>query len=170
MLFLRFAFSPSGRVARRDFAIAVLCVYLASFLSQILLAAPVTARVGPWLFLAMQAMLLWVWFCLHARRLRDAGRGIETAGGIALLYALAMVLLVLVAVAAPDPDQPGGARGAIAGIIQLFAVLALFGQIFGDPQMSGFGFVLAGLAAIILVPIAVAVGFSIHTGLGARAA
>ncbi|HEY2134319.1 MAG TPA: DUF805 domain-containing protein, partial [Xanthobacteraceae bacterium] len=117
----RFAFSPSGRVGRRGFAIAILCVYLASFLSQVLLGAPVTARAGPWVFLAVQAMLLWVWFCLHARRLRDAGRGIETAVGIALLYALAVVLLLLVAgtVAGPDPNQPGGVP--VAGIIQLFA-------------------------------------------------
>ena len=72
----RFAFSPSGPMAPRAFAIAIVAVYLAGFLSQVLLAEPLTVRFGLWPFVAVQAALLWMWF--------------------ALLYGLAIVLLVLV--------------------------------------------------------------------------
>ena len=36
-----------------------------------------------------------MWFALHAKRLRDAGRPIGLAIAIAILYALAIVLLML---------------------------------------------------------------------------
>ena len=37
------------------------------------------ARTGPWLFAAAQALLIWVWYVLHAKRLRDAGRSVGLA-------------------------------------------------------------------------------------------
>ena len=37
-----------------------------------------------------QALLIWMWFALHAKRLRDAGRTIGLAVGAAVLYALSV--------------------------------------------------------------------------------
>jgi uncharacterized membrane protein YhaH (DUF805 family) len=149
----RLAFSPGGRMAPRAFAIAVVAVYLAGFLAQVLLAAPLTARFALWPFLAVQAALLWVWFALHAMRLHDAGRDTATAGGIAILYALAMVLLVLVAAAMGAPDS------------HLFVVVAMVGQILDDPELEGFDVVLLGLMTLAALPILVAIVFSFQTGL-----
>src|SRR3981189_165425 len=56
-----FRLSPSGPMAPRAFAIAIVAVYLAGFLSQVLLAKPLTVRFGLWPFVAGQAALLWVW-------------------------------------------------------------------------------------------------------------
>src|SRR5436305_8434089 len=81
-----FAVSPGRPMSPRAFAIAILAVYLAGFLSQVLLAEPLTARFGLWPFVAVQAALLWMWYALHAMRLRDAGRDSATAAGVALLY------------------------------------------------------------------------------------
>ncbi len=132
---------PFGRLAPRAFAAAVIVLYVAGLFSQMLLAAPVTARLGLWPFAAAQAVLLWLWFAVHANRLRDAGRSIGAAAGIACLYGLAVILLIL--------------------------VLAVFGEILHEPDWSGFGLILLAFLVLILIPISVAIGFSIATGLRA---
>jgi hypothetical protein len=144
-------------MAPRAFAVAIVAVYLAGFLSQVLLAEPLTVRFGLWPFVAVQATLLWMWFALHAMRLRDAGRDSATAAGVALLYGLAIVLLVLVL----------GVMGASDS--HLFVVVALVEQILDDPEIEGFDFVLLGLMALVAVPILVAVVFSFQTGSSRRA-
>jgi len=153
----RFAFSPGGPIGPRAFAVAIVAVYLAGFLSQVLLAEPVTAGFGLWPFVAVQAALLWVWFALHAMRLRDAGRDSAPAAGVALLYGLAIVLLVLVI----------GVMGASDS--HLFVVAALVEQILDDPEIEGFDFVLLGLMALVALPMLVAIVFSFQTGLSRRA-
>jgi uncharacterized membrane protein YhaH (DUF805 family) len=55
---------PSGQVGRTQFWVGVGILALASFLVGLL---PV---VGPWLALA----LIWPWYCLLGKRLRDMGR------------------------------------------------------------------------------------------------
>ena len=45
----------------------------------------------------MQLLLVWIWFCLHAKRLHDAGRSERLGVGIGLLYLLSVVLLLIVA-------------------------------------------------------------------------
>ena len=73
--------SASGRIAPKPFWLGVVAVYVASFLSQFLLAAPVTARASVLPFLVAQAAIAWAWYALHARRLRDAGRADRIGGG-----------------------------------------------------------------------------------------
>jgi uncharacterized membrane protein YhaH (DUF805 family) len=138
-------------MAPRAFALAIVAVYLAGFLSQVLLAEPLTLRFGLWPFLAAQAALLWVWFALHAMRLHDAGRDTAPAAGIAILYGLAVVLLALVI----------AAMGAPAA--HLFVVVAVVRQMLDDPELEGFGMVLLGLTGLVAVPILVAIVFSFRT-------
>ena len=147
----RFAFLPGGRMAPRAFALAIVAVYLAGFLSQVLLAEPLTLRFGLWPFLAAQAALLWVWFALHAMRLHDAGRDTAPAAGIAILYGLAVVLLALVIAATGTPNS------------HLFVVVAVVRQMLDDPELEGFGMVLLGLTGLVAVPILVAIVFSFRT-------
>lgn len=147
----RFAFLPGGRMAPRAFVLAIVAVYLAGFLSQVLLAEPLTGRFGLWPFLAVQAALLWVWFALHAMRLHDAGRDTATAAGIAILCGLAVVLLALVLAAVGTPDS------------HLLVVVAVVQQMLDDPEPEGFDVVLLGLMGLVAVPILVAIGFSFRT-------
>ena len=138
-------------MAPRAFALAIVAVYLAGFLSQVLLAEPLTLRFGLWPFLAAQAALLWVWFALHAMRLHDAGRDTVTAAGIAILCGLAVVLLALVLAAVGTPDS------------HLLVVVAVVQQMLDDPEPEGFDVVLLGLMGLVAVPILVAIGFSFRT-------
>src|SRR5215218_3411388 len=161
-------FSGGGRLAPKPFARAVVAVYVAAFLSQLLIP-PVMLRIGLAAFALVQALAMWAWFCLHAKRLRDADRPIGPAVAIVVLYALAMILLLLIIVLVVG-ITPGG-DGATAGdetdvLISSYLVRVLA----GDPDPGFFAYVAAGILALIFAPMLIAMGFSIWTGTRPRAA
>jgi uncharacterized membrane protein YhaH (DUF805 family) len=109
MHFLRLFFDAAGRIGPVPFALAVTLVYALGVAAQMLTVPGVVSRAGLWPFLLAQALLVWMWFALHAKRLNDAGRGPGAAQGVAAIYALAVVLLVFAAAFFLD-------RGADAGV------------------------------------------------------
>jgi uncharacterized membrane protein YhaH (DUF805 family) len=154
--------SASGRIAPRPFALCAVAVYLASFLSQFLLAAPITARASVVPFLAVQIAIAWAWYALHVRRLRDAGRPTGSAIALTILYALAIVLLLLVMLAIDAPGQPAGPEATpFASVFQVFLVLFLIGTILGDPNLGMFGYVILGVMALMMLPFVIAIVFTI---------
>lgn len=156
------AFSSAGRLARAPFAMAVVVMYLLGFASQTLLSGAVLARAGIWLFALSQAVLLWVWFVLHAKRLRDADRGIGAALGIAIVYGLAMVFLLLMAAIflspMPATDTTSDALGTWIVLVFLIEILT------EAPDLGWFGVVLMAIALTMLTPILIVLGFSIWAG------
>lgn len=158
-------FSRSGRLEPRPFAIAVVSIYLASFLSQMLLSVPVTVRAGLWPFALVQVVLVWAWLAVHIKRLRDAGKSPGLAVGIACLYVLAVVLLLLVMAMITASDS-GSSDFLMTGqgLIQLFIVLYIIGGALGSSEFGILAYWLMGFIALLLMPVAVAVGFSIWTG------
>ena len=88
----------------------------------------ITTRIGLWLFAAVQALLIWVWYVLHAKRLRDAGRSVGPAIGASLLYALSIILLLILAISfyAPLSGQVSDSNLASAlGLILLVSIIAV---------------------------------------------
>ena len=158
-------FSASGRIAPRPFALGAAVVYVASFLSQFLLAAPITARASVVPFLLVQIAIAGVWYALHVRRLRDAGRPTGSAIALTILYALAVVLLLLVMLAIDAPGQPTGPEATpYASVFQIFLVVFLIGMIVGDPNLGMFGYILLGRDRLVLLPIVIAIVFTIWVG------
>lgn len=155
-------FSASGRLAPKPFALGAVAVYLVSFLSQFLLAAPITARASVVPFLAVQVAIAWFWYSLHVRRLRDAGRPTGSAIALTILYALAIVLLLLVMLAIDAPGQPTGPEATpYASVFQIFLLLFLIGMILGDPNLGMFGYVILGVIALVMLPLVIAI---VYTG------
>jgi hypothetical protein len=155
------AHSQTNRLARGPFIVAVIVVYLLSFVSQMLLSAPVTARMSVLPFVLVQIVLISAWIVVHQRRLRDAGRPTGIVIGIAMIYVLEVVLLTLliwVLVAGPD-------RGAStdAGVFHLFAILYLLAMLTGDPHLGVLQLWLMGFAAVMFLPSVIAIVFSIWT-------
>ena len=107
-----FATFVRPRIARGPFAVAVIAVYLVSFVSQMLLSPPVTARMSVVPFVLVQIVLIAVWIVLHRRRLRDAGRPTGIAIGIAMVYALEVVLLTLLIWLILSRAAPGDSSAA----------------------------------------------------------
>jgi uncharacterized membrane protein YhaH (DUF805 family) len=155
--------SKSGRLARGPFALAVIAVYLASFVSQVLLSPPVTARAGVALFVMAQIALIWFWIVLHTRRLRDAGRPTGIVIGIAMIYVLEVVLLVLLIWLMLGAVGPTGGASSEASIFHLFVFLYFLGLLTGDPTLGVLQIWVMGFAALLLLPIVIALIFSLWT-------
>jgi len=158
------ALSPSGRLAPLPFAVAVIIVYLLSFGSQVLLSAPVTARMSVVPFALVQAVLIWIWVVLHCRRLHDAGGSVGLAVGVAIVYALEVVLLTFAIWIMLDAGMAdGGGVGSEAPILHLFVILYLLTLLSGDPSLGVLQLWILGFVALMLLPVAVALGFSVWT-------
>ena len=148
-------FSARGRLAPRAFAAGAAVVYATAFLSPLLISPPVMLRAGLAPFAFVQAIAIWCWFCLHASRLRDAGRRIGVAVAIAVLYALAVILfLLLVALIMPFGDAAQTARaGDVPALPVLIATLTA--------EAGIFAYVAAAILALVVAPVPMAIGFSI---------
>jgi uncharacterized membrane protein YhaH (DUF805 family) len=154
---LRLLFSPSGRLPPQTFVWLAAAVYLAGAASHLLTAPEVIGRVGLWPFIAAQALLVWIWFALHAKRLRDGGRNAGLAAGVSILYALSVALLIIIAVSFYNPlaDQVPDANTAGAlGLILLLSILAI---LLGAPHYDLAWLMVAILLLIAFVPIVLAV-------------
>src|SRR5271169_3785519 len=158
---LRFLFSPFGRLGPQAFAVAVIAVYAAGAASQWLTVPGVVARNGLWPFVLAQAVLIWVWFALHAKRLRDASRSTGLAAGAALLYALAVVLLLIVATAF-FTTSPSAATGANpTGALGLILLLSIVASLAGSSSYDLGWFVVVILIALAFMPVVVAVAVTL---------
>jgi uncharacterized membrane protein YhaH (DUF805 family) len=159
---LRFLFSPSGRLQPQPFVLAVLVIYIAGVVAQWLTAPEVLARAGLWPFAAAQAVLIWIWYALHARRLRDAGRSVGIAAGAAILYALAVVLLLIVATAffTTTPSAIHGNANA-TGALGLILVLTVIATLGGAPSYDVGWLVVAILTGLSLLPIILALAVTL---------
>ncbi|MGD0027130.1 MAG: hypothetical protein ABSC37_21325 [Xanthobacteraceae bacterium] len=158
---LRFLFSPSGRIRPQPFAFSVIAIYVAGAASQWLTVPDVIAWGGLWPFMIVQGLLIWVWFALHAKRLRDAGRAIGLAVGVSLLYTLSVVLLLIVvaaffntaAVAATDANTTSA-----LGLILLVSIVTI---LLALPHYDFTWAIVAVLTAMAFVPVVVALALTL---------
>jgi len=159
MQVLRFLFSPHGRLSPQPFMLAVIVVYVVGVATEALTVPQVIARAGLWPFVALQALLLWIWFALHAKRLHDAGRGFGLALGVGSLYALSVALLVIIAASFFNTADLHDANTAGAlGLILFVSVITL---LLGSPNYDIGWIVVAALLIIAVVPVIVAAVFSV---------
>ena len=157
---LRSLLSPSGLLAPQPFIAAALAVYAAGIGAQWLTMQEVLARAGIWPFAVAQAVLIWIWYVLHARRLRDAGRAVDLAAGAAALYALSVVLLLIVAMNFFTPIAGTSDPNATAAlnIILLIAVVAALTQTSGHDVGS---LILAMCVVLAFLPVIVAIAVTL---------
>jgi uncharacterized membrane protein YhaH (DUF805 family) len=150
---LRFLFSPSGRLGPRPFAWAVIAVYIAGLATQSLTAPAMLARIGFWPFAIAQALLIWIWFALHAKRLRDGGHAVGLAVGASVLYALSIVLLLLIGASFLDKSI-GAANGSSAlGLLVLISTIA---TLLNASRYDVTWLFVAGLTIMAFLPLLVA--------------
>lgn len=153
--------SPSGRLQPRAFVYGALAVYVFGAASHLLTTPAVIGRAGLWPFVAAQAVLIWAWFVLHAKRLHDAGRGSGLAVGIGLLYVLSVVLLMFIADSFFNTAGALMANAPATSALELILLLYVIVTLVGSPHYD-----LAWLMVVILMligfaPAVVAVIFSV---------
>ena len=163
--------SPRGRLRPQPFLAAIVAVYVAGALSHWLTVPDVTARVGLWVFAAVQGALTWLWFVLHAKRLHDAARGEGLAIAVALLYLLSLVLLLLVATNFFAGSEAGSLGNASAtSALELVLLLYIVMTLMGPVQYDLTWIVVAILTLFAFVPVLVAVIFTLWTATRTSAA
>jgi hypothetical protein len=139
-------------------------VYVLGAASHLLTAPAVIGQAGPWPFAAVQALLIWIWFTLHSKRLRDAGLGTGLAVGVSLLYALSVLLLVVVeaSFAGAIAGQTGDTKAASG--LELILLVSIIALLLGSTHYDVTWAVVAILLAIEFIPIALALGTTIWAG------
>ncbi len=152
---LHFLFSPSGRLGARPFIWAAIAVYIAGLAAQSLTSAHMLERIGLWPFGIAQALLIWIWFVLHAKRLRDAGHATSLALGASVLYALSVVLLLLIGGSFLGKVPIDAANGSSAlGLLILISIIA---TLLNASHYDVTWLFLAGLSIMAFLPPVVAV-------------
>jgi len=157
---LHIVFSPSGRLRPLPFIYGAVAVYVLGIASHFLTTPDVMLRAGLWPFIAAQAVLIWIWFVLHAKRLRDAGRGSGLAAGIGALYVLSLVLLLILAASffntSANPMMNPNATGALELLLFLYIVVSLAGSTHYDLAWL----MVTALTVLAFAPIAAALGLT----------
>ena len=160
-----------GRLAPKPFAVGVLIVWIAGIASQFLLNGEVVARIGLEPFIAVQAVLIWIWLVLHIRRLRDAGEGPAAVIGVTLIYILSICFLLLLAAFFAHPDAIGETRQSEGPppnpLVATLLVVFLF-NIFFTPDFGVFSTIFKILILIAFAPAVMSLLFSIRTGMRKR--
>jgi uncharacterized membrane protein YhaH (DUF805 family) len=156
---LRLLFSPNGRLRPQPFIYGAVAIYLIGAASQLLTRQDVIARGGLWLFAAVQAALIWMWFTLHAKRLRDADRAIGWAAAASLLYALSVILLVLIGAAFFTPWA--GVDPNATGALGLILLALIYTVLSGSSSYDLTFVVMALLALLAFVPVILAVAVTL---------
>jgi hypothetical protein len=113
-------------------------------------------------FALVQAALIGVWMVLHMRRLRDAGRPTGLAIGIAMIYALEVILLVIVVwLIAASTAGTAETAGRESSILHLFVIVYLLTLLTGDPSGGALQIWIVGFLVLMLLPVVIALGFSL---------
>ena len=154
--FLHF-FSPSGRLQPKPFVFIALVVYAAGAASQLLTTPNMIVRDGLWLFAAVQALLIWTWFSVHAKRLRDAGRPTGVALGASVLYGLSVIQLLILVAGFFSPSVVAASDANTTSALGLVLLLSIIATLLGSPHYDLTWFVVSILTAMAFVPLIVAV-------------
>jgi uncharacterized membrane protein YhaH (DUF805 family) len=158
---LRLLFSPSGRLGPQTFIIVVALVYVAGIASHALTLPDVIRSAGLWPFLAAQIVLIWIWYALHAKRLRDAGKPVGLALATSVLYVLSIALLIIMAGAFYTALAGEGTDPNTASALGLILFVSIIAMLSGAPHDSLAWLIVAILLAIAYLPIALAVATTV---------
>jgi hypothetical protein len=132
-------------------------VYVAGVASHALTLPDVIKSAGLWPFLAAQIVLIWIWYALHAKRLRDAGKPVGLAVAASLLYALSVALLVIIAGAFYGALAGQGTDPNTASALGLILFVSIIAMLSGAPHDSLAWLIVAILLVIAYLPIVLAV-------------
>lgn len=150
---LRDLFSSSGRLRPPAFILGAVAVYVAGLASQWLTVPDVLAKGGLWPFIVVQAALIWIWFTLHAKRLRDSGHTIGLAVAASLLYALSVLLLMIVADAFFNTATLTTTDANTTGALGLLLSASIIAALLGSPHYDLAWMMVAVMTAMAFVPI-----------------
>ena len=144
--------------------LAIILVYLLVLASHALTAPHWLDRGGLIAFTLAQILLLWSWYVLHVKRLRDAGHAPAPAIGVALIYLLALILLLMILaffMQAAGQSIASGDRLPSSSVLALYLLLFVFGVLGSPGDFDMLDLYAALLALILASPLLIVTGFTI---------
>jgi uncharacterized membrane protein YhaH (DUF805 family) len=157
---MRFLFSPAGRLEPRTFIVAAIVVYALAVAAQWLTVPDVLIHAGFWPFAVAQALLVWVWFALHARRLHDAGRPVDLAAGAALLYGLSILLLLIVAIGYLKP-YAGTVDPNATAVLNIILFVMVISALTQSASHDVGSLIVTVLMVLALLPVIIAIAVTL---------
>ncbi len=145
---------PSGTLSQSRFGNALLVLLIGFVLSHMLSAPVVADNIGLFPFVATQIALVWWWFALMVKRLRDAERSVLAISAVALIDVISVVLMTVM-LGLLVVDLSAGAAApylpASLGFIG-YPFVFLYNLMTGPPADMQDG-TMAMLAAFVLAPL-----------------
>jgi hypothetical protein len=98
-------------------------------------------------------LLIWIWYALHAKRLRDAGKPVGLAVAASLLYVLSVALLIIIAGAFYGALAGQGTDPNTASALGLILFVSIIAMLSGAPHDNLAWLIVAILLVIAYLPI-----------------
>jgi len=160
------SFSPSGELEQGPYVRSMLALLTGAVLSHLLTAPAVLAQLGIVPFLIVQLVIVWWWFALIARRLRDAERSILGVTAVALISFIAVIFLAVMLVLQVSDTSAGAAAPWLpASIGLLIYPFIFFFNLVTGPAASAQDLHIALLALLIVAPPLLTIWWSVWAGL-----
>ena len=152
---------PSGDLEQGPYARALVGLLIGAVLSNMLSAPVVTASFGIWPFVVTQFALLWFWFALTAKRLRNAERSVLGVTAVAMIALIAVVLLaVMLALQASDLEAGSAAPFIPASIGTLIYPFVFVHNLATGLPANGQDLTIAVLASFTVAPLLLMIWYS----------
>ena len=110
---------PSGDLKQGPYFRSLVALLIGAILSHLLTAPVVTAQIGLVPFVVTQIALLWWWFALIVKRLRDAERSFLGVTAVALIDLFALLLLAVMLVLQFSDTSAGAAAPYLPASLSL---------------------------------------------------
>lgn len=153
--------SPSGDIDQGPYARALIGLLIGAILSNMLSAPAISATFGLWPFVVTQLALLWFWYALTAKRLRNAERSVLGVAAVALIALIAIALLtVILMLQAVDTDPTAAGPwlpASIGGLIYPFVFLL---NLVTGPSANPQDATVAVLAFFTVAPVMLLIWYS----------
>ncbi len=156
------SFSPSGELEQEPYVRSMFALLIGAVLSHLLTAPAVLAQLGILPFVFMQIVIVWWWFCLIVKRLRDAERSILGVTAVALISFIAVLFLAMMLVLqVSDPNAGTLAPWLPASIGLLLYPVVFFFNLVTGPAANAQDLHVALLALLIVAPPLLTIAWSV---------
>jgi uncharacterized membrane protein YhaH (DUF805 family) len=153
---------PSGDLKQGPYLRSLVALLIGAILSHLLTAPVVTAQLGLVPFVVTQVALLWWWFALIVKRLRDAERSFLAVTAVALIDLFALLLLAVMLVLQFSDTSAGAAAPYLPASLSLliYPFVFLFNVVTG-PVANTQDLQVALLALLVVAPLLLTIFYSL---------
>lgn len=153
---------PSGDLEQRPYFRSMFALAIGAVLSHMLTAPYVTSRLGILPFVVIQLALIWWWYALIVKRMRNAERSFLGVTAVAILDLFALLLLSVMLVLQFTDTSVGAAGPYLPASISLliYPFVFLFNVLTGPPPIAQ-DLQVAVLALAVLAPLVLTVFYSL---------